>query len=497
MTAVLRGVAGTNSARGPAIGHLVGALRTAIESEDLRGGDRLPSARELAALAGVSRTTAERAYGRLADLGYVARSPRSGTFVRGLAPTGVNREGATWQHRAVVGSETSAASSVLRRAYAGQGRDDFIPLANGWPDADLFPTDRLASLVSDVFSEVGGEALAYVPHVEGLPALRAAIARRGRQRGFARSDSEILVTSGATQAVDIVMRTVVAPGEKVAIESPTTSVIASAAAAARATVVAIPTDDEGLDVERLEREAVRHDIKLVALQPSSQNPGGQDLSDARRAALLRLVRRRNMLVLEDAVYADVRYDGRVARSLREDAPDHVIYVDSISKTLGGGWRVGWVVASGFLIHRLQVAKLDGDAGTPTLGQYVVARGLDEGLDIDHVRHTADRYRARRDALVAGLRESFGANVRFTVPGGGHHLWASLAGDVDEEILSAEALGRGTSFVPGSWLLLTPAREVHLRLSFAVAEPDRLRIAAGRLARAYASALRQPGHRPTI
>jgi GntR family transcriptional regulator/MocR family aminotransferase len=166
-----------------------------------------------------------------------------------------------------------------------------------------------------------------------------------------------------------------------------------------ARVIGVPVDEDGFDVRALERLLARHEVKLVGLQTACQNPTGRDLSADRRERLAELAVERNFFVLEDRVYADLRYVGDGPRSLRELAPAHVIYVNSLSKVVGGGLRVGWIAARGPVSERLAMLKLETDFHTPTLVQHIAARYLASGAYDRHVRRMRQRYRRRRDALL--------------------------------------------------------------------------------------------------
>jgi DNA-binding transcriptional MocR family regulator len=319
----------------------------------------------------------------------------------------------------------------------------------------------------------------------------------GRERGFASDPSEIIVTSGARQAIDLVARTLLEPGDVAAVESPTFAGVLSSLHAARARVIGIPVDADGLDVGALERVLARHEVKLVALQPACSNPTGRDLSDERRARLVQLARERGFFVVEDHVYSDLRFEGEAVRPLREEIPGHSIYIDSLSKTVGGGLRIGWLAARGPVRDRLAALKLDTDFHTATLTQHIAARYLASGGYSRQLAATLPFYRERRDALVAALERHLAGEYRANVPQGGHHVWVTLTRPVDERALYREAVRYGVTFTPGGIVRADRASSTQLRLSFSLADPPQLDEGVRRLARALREVRRRDRGAATV
>src|SRR5436305_3520930 len=359
---------------------LVDRFTRAIDDGLLDPGEKLPTTRAVAGEAGVNHLTAARVYRRLAELGYVTATVGRGTFVRTITPVPAGaeeEESDEWQAYALPEHEFSYADQVVAEAFSMPDEPGMISLSAGWPSPRLYPTDELARITADVFAEEGGAALSYLT-AEGLYDLREQLAKMGRERGFATEASEIIVTSGARQAIDLVARTLLEPGDVAAVESPTFAGILSSLRAARARVIGVPVDADGLDVGALERILARHEVKLVAVQPACSNPTGRDLAPERRARLAQLARERGFFVVEDHVYSDLRYEGEPVRPLREEIPGHAIYINSLSKTVGGGLRLGWLAARGPVRDRLATLKLDSDFHTNTLVQHIAARYLESG-----------------------------------------------------------------------------------------------------------------------
>ena len=379
---------------------LVDLFSRAIEDGKLEPGEKLPTTRALAAEAGVNHLTAARVYRRLAELGYVTASVGRGTFVRTLVPAASEEQGDDWQVWAMPDRPQTYPEQVMDDAFRLANEPGIISLATGWPSPRLYPTEELAQITADVFREEGGAALSYLT-AEGLYPLREQIAKKWR---FATDLEEIIVTSGARQAIDIVCRALLEPGDVAVVESPTFIGLLSSLRSTGARVIGVPFDRDGLDLDALEHVLARHEVKLCALQTVSQNPTGRDLSPERRERLAKLARDRNFFVLEDGVYSDVRFDdGPVPPPLRELAPGHVIYCDSMSKTVGGGLRMGWIAARGPVFDRLAMLKLNSDFHTNTLSQHITARFLAAGLYEKHLASSNPFYRARRSSRSAGHR----------------------------------------------------------------------------------------------
>ena len=431
-------------------------------------------------------------YRRLAELGYVTASVGRGTFVRTLAPSAGAEGGDDWQVYALPEHEFTYSERILEEAFAHAYEEGVISLATGWPAPSSYPTAELARITADVFAEEGGEAISYLPP-EGLYAMREQIALRGRHYGFATEPDEIVVTSGGRQAIDLIARTVLEPGDVAVIESPTFVGLLSSLRATGARVIGVPVDDDGMDVDALERLLARHEVKLVALQTASQNPTGRDLSEERRQRLAELAIERNLFLLEDRVYADSRLEGEPGRPLRELAPAHTLYVNSLSKVVGGGLRLGWVAARGPVLERIAMLKLATDFHTPTLLQHMGARFLASGAYDKHVAATADFYRERRDALVAALERHLAGEYRVFKPNGGHHLWVTLERPLDERALYTEAVRHGVTFTPGGAITAERRSQTSFRLSFSLVEPDQLDEGVRRLARAIREVRRGARH----
>jgi DNA-binding transcriptional MocR family regulator len=471
---------------------LVDRFSAAIESGELEPGEKLPPTRSLAAEAGINHLTAARVYRRLAELGYVTASVGRGTFVRALVPAAGDQVGDDWQVYALPDRPVSYQSEVLLDAFRLAQDENVISLAKGFPSPRCYPVREIAHVSAKLFEEEGEQALDYI-EAEGVPSLREQVAKLGRQEGFAWEADEIVVTSGAQQALSLVVRALLEPGDVAAIESPTFAGALSSLRSVDARVIGIPLDADGLDIDALEDALKRHEVKLLVLQAACQNPTGRDLSPERRERLAELAVERNLFVLEDGVYSDLRFEGEPFPSLRTLAPGHVIHVNSLSKTVGGGLRIGWIAARGPVLERLALLKLESDFFTSAVSQHIAARYLATGGYDHHVESTLPYYRERRDALMEALERHLAGEYRAETPRGGHHVWVTLTRPVDERTLYSEAARHGVTFTPGGAVTAERHSQTSFRLSFPLLDPDELDEGVRRLARAIREVRRRVRH----
>jgi 2-aminoadipate transaminase len=236
-------------------------------------------------------------------------------------------------------------------------------------------------------------------------------------------------------------------------------------------------------VAALEKVLTRHEVKLCALQPACQNPTGTDLSPSRRTRLVELAQERNFFLLEDGVYADLRYEGDRVPALRREAPGHVVHVNSLSKVVGGGLRVGWIAARGPVLERMTMLKQGTDFHTSTPIQHIAARYLATDAYRRNIERSLPYYRERRDVLIAALEKHLTGEVQAKAPRGGHHVWVTLNRPVEERMLYTEAVRSGVSFTPGGAVSVDRPQRTSFRLSFSLLEPEDLEEGVKRLARA--------------
>ncbi len=477
---------------------LVGAFKGAIGSGELAPGEKLPPTRELAETAGVNHLTAVRAYRRLRELGLVSSQVGRGTFVRDSAPAALPDldgagDGSEWQRYVLPAIAEGQGDRMLAEMYRHSQARGLIPLSVGYPSSKLFPYEQIRGSISTALEREDSSALQYTD-VSGLPAMVEQIVALSAERGAPEDPEDVVITSGATQGVSLAMRAILRPGDVMACESPSFMGVLQNLRAAGGRVLPVPIDEDGLDVDALEALLSSHEIRLLALQSRCQNPTGTDLAPERRTRLLELARLHGFFIVEDGIYGDLRFEGEDPGSLRADAPGHVVYVDSFSKLVGGGPRVGWVAASGPVRERILAEKQRDDMHSSTLSQLAIAGFMAAGEYQPHLERARAFYQERRDALLQAVDDQLGGLADTTRPSGGGHLWLTLEAPLDESELLTEAVRHGVTFVPGMAMMADPVPAAHLRLSYGFLTSDELAEGVKRLARAIRSLTRRPSER---
>lgn len=377
-------------------------------------------------------------------------------------------------------------SSALRDLLAVAGDPTMISLAGGLPDPDAFPVRELRRSLHRRLRTNPARLLQYGP-TEGDPALRHWIALdEGRRHDRPVPDTGVLVTSGAQQGIDLVGRVLVDPGTPVAVEAPAYLGAIQALSVHQPDLVGIPTDEAGLQVDRLEaRLAAGFRPRLLYVVSTFQNPTGTTLPLDRRRRLGELADRYGFWIVDDDPYHELRFEGAPLPPI--GAFTHrAIRLGTFSKTLAPGLRVGWLVAPPELVGPLVRAKQAADLQPSSLAQPVVADLVAGAGYGHHLNRLRDRYRERAAALGAALDGAFGDHLAWVAPAGGMFLWARFTDGTDTSALLGPALDRGVAYVPGAEFHLDRAPSPWLRLSFATSRPDRLAEAAHRLRDAWRS-----------
>lgn len=386
-------------------------LRAAILDGRLRPGEALPPSRELASRLSVSRNTVVNAYQQLIAEGFAAGRVGAGTFVTAPPPREVRRApaGAVLQPRAIWRALSDAPPARPRPPV----RDDF---SVGSPDPALFPWDAWRSLVARQLR--GRRPTVGYPGPEGDPRLRAAIARHvGLARSVRAGAEDVLVTSGAQQAFDLIGRVLIEPGCCVAVEDPGYPPAARVFRALGARVVAVRVDAEGIDVAALPADA-----RLVYVTPSHQFPLGTAMSLARRVALLAWAERHGAAILEDDYDSEFRFGGRPLEPVHSlDRHGRVIYVGTFSKVLLPTLRLGFVIAPPSLMPALRTARSLADShGAPEI-QRALGEFIDDGMLARHIRRVVRIYAERRDALCAAVTRYLGGELALVPSAAGLHV----------------------------------------------------------------------------
>ncbi len=469
----------------PLFARIARALADDIARGRLRPGDRLPGTRALATMLGAHRNTVHRAVAELVAQGWVEARPRAGLFVRGVGDADRPRPFARGiAPRAGIPERTGYELGRTALPPAGEALSDkkIRVMSGGIPDPRLFPTLALARAYRRALRVFGGRVLDY-GDAYGYGPLRTALARMlSETRGLAAGEGDVLITRGSQMALHLVAHALFRPGDRVAIEALGYPPAWEAFRSAGASVVPIPVDRDGVDVEAVAEAAAKGGLRAVYVTPHHQYPTMATLSAARRLRLLELARAHRFAVLEDDYDHEYHYRGRPVLPLASiDREGHVIYVGSLSKVLAPGLRIGYVVAPRPLLERLARIRTHVDRQGDGVAEAAVAELLEDGEIARHVRATRRVYAARQAAFVEALRDRFGARLRFAVPPGGMALWVRAESSIDVGRWTERALARGVLFRPGRDLHVDGRARSFARLGFTRLDERELRAAVAALA----------------
>jgi 2-aminoadipate transaminase len=349
----------------------------------------------------------------------------------------------------------------------------------GVPPTEAIPIARLREGADQAWAD-GAETLLY-GEVRGYRPLRELIVERMAARGAIVDPADVLITNGAQQGIDLAARIFIDPGDIVLTEEPTFMDALRVFRSHEAEPVGVPVDDEGLQVEALAAllDRLPKRPKFLYTMPTYQNPMGVSMSTARRRALVDLAQQRGIVIVEDDPYGDLSYDGDPPPTLKSLDPE-VIFLGTFSKVLAPGLRVGWVASS----PRLREAFFNVKEGTDIHNERIMTRTVyhsARGFLDEHIAATREIYRARRDAMLAGLDREMPAGVRWTTPRGGFFLWVTLPEQCETDAMLPDATDRGVIYLPSSWFYPDRSWTRSLRLNFSAQPEERIAEAMRRLA----------------
>lgn len=387
----------------------------------------------------------------------------------------------------------NAQPSVVREILKVAERPDILSFAGGLPAPELFPVEAIAQAHAEVFATEGRFALQY-SSTEGVAVLRAWVVERLRSHGIDAEVESTLITHGSQQGIDLAGRVLIDAGVAVAVENPSYLAAIQAFHGYQARFVTIASDDDGMDIDDLERQAEQHAIKVVYLVSCFQNPKGTTLSLPRRYQLLELAARRNIAIIEDDPYGELRFRGQHLPSIAAlDKNAVVVRLGSFSKTLAPGMRLGFVTGPRDVIRAMAVAKQACDLHTSTLSQRVIAKLLRTFDYETHLEHLRTTYGHRCQVMLECLERTMPAGTTWTRPDGGMFVWMQLPNNLVAEELFVQAIAEKVAFVPGSGFFATDKRYDFIRLNFSNCQPTAIEEGMERLGRVVARAL--AGERP--
>jgi GntR family transcriptional regulator / MocR family aminotransferase len=470
----------------PLFQQIARAIAADIRRGRLRPGDPLPGTRTLARALGVQRLTVVSAFDDLIAEGWLVSHPASGTFVSSDLPDPKPRRFAPQRtpnpappNRA--GYDLLAAPEPELPYEVPRGSLLFAPSR---PDVRLAPGALIGRAYRRAIGKPGGALLSYAAP-EGHPRLRDALAAMlASTRGLAATSANVLVTRGSQMAISLLARALVRPGDVVAVEELGYRPAWETFRLAGARVVGVPVDKDGIRIDRLERAIADHGVRAVYVTPHHQFPTTVTLSAGRRMKLLDLARDHRFAIFEDDYDHEFHYDGRPVLPLASvDSAGVVVYIGTLSKVLAPGLRLGYIVAPVPLIERIAAHRSYVDTQGDQVLEYAIGELLEDGAIQRHVRRMRREYRARRDVLVAALRDELADDLTFTVPAGGIALWARARRALDVDAWARAARARGAVIVTGSAYTLDGRAEPCVRLGFASLNAKELQEGVRRLAAA--------------
>lgn len=406
----------------------------------------LPSERSLAKELNVNRSTVVAAYDELESNGLIQRNRGSGTTIS-KDIWGITKKRIPSWNRYIEAGSFLPNLPVTQRIRKEAVEHKLINLASGELSEDLFPMDSLRQITS-ARSFIG--SLGY-DHPQGNAILRDTITKHVKQfRRIETNPSSILITSGAQQALHLVVQCLLKPGDAVAIEDPSYSFNLPIFKTAGIKPYYLSVDKDGINPDELLDLHKKHRIKMIFLNPSFQNPTGTLLSEKKRKAILDISSEHGIPVVEDDPYSLTSFSGKEITTLKSmDVHGNVLYISSLSKIVASGLRIGWIIGPKPVIERLSDAKQQIDFGHASFTQWIANDFLESDSFHLHIKRLVKELEKRRDQIVTSLNFFLKDQVEFDIPQGGIHIWCKVKKDFNEIQLLEESIKKGVIYVPGS------------------------------------------------
>ncbi|HQS20343.1 MULTISPECIES: PLP-dependent aminotransferase family protein [unclassified Acidovorax] len=384
-------------------------------------------------------------------------------------------------------------TSAIRELFKLLGKPGIISFAGGFPDSAMFDVEGIRAASNAALAEEPGAALQYGA-TEGYNPLREQLAAFMTSKGAKEVAADnLIVTTGSQQALDLLGKTLISPGDKVIVEGPTFLATIQCFRLYGAELISAPIDGNGVKTDELEKLIAEHKPKFVYLIPTFGNPSGAMLSLARRKQVLEMAVKHNTLIVEDDPYGDLYFGDAPPPSLLNlsatvpGSRELLVHCGSLSKVLSPGLRVGWMIAPAELLGKATMCKQFSDAHTSTFAQATAAQYLKAGRMPARLANVRKVYAERAQAMGDALRKELGDAIEFVQPQGGLFVWARLTGAggkvADGNVLAKRAIEKGVAFVPGTPFFCANPDHATFRLSFATADADKIREGVARLAQA--------------
>ncbi|WP_346041422.1 PLP-dependent aminotransferase family protein [Actinomadura chokoriensis] len=375
--------------------------------------------------------------------------------------------------------------SEIRALFAMVARPEIVSLAGGAPYVSALPLDAVGQMIGDLVAGKGAEVLQY-GSAQGDELLREHICEVMSLEGVHASPDDVVVTVGAQQALDLITKIFVDPGDVVLAEAPSYVGALGTFASYQADVVHVPLDEGGLIPSALREtlaslRAQGRSVKFLYTVPTFQNPAGVTLTTARRAQILEICAEYDVLIVEDNPYGLLGFDAEPMRALRADDSERVLYLGSFSKTIASGLRVGWVLAPHAVRAKLVLAAESAILCPSNFSQLAVREYLATQPWREQIKDFRELYRERRDAMLDSLDQLMPDGCTWTRPAGGFFVWLTLPEGLDAKAMAPRAIAERVAYVPGTGFFADGTGHRHMRLSYCFPEPHRIREGVRRLA----------------
>jgi len=374
--------------------------------------------------------------------------------------------------------EKSAIAEILRVI----NQPGMISLAGGLPAPETFPTKIIEKLASLVIKKYDSLALQYGP-TEGLPPLRLALVSFLKEKGIETSFENIGIVSGSQQLLDLVGRVFIDPGDYIAVEAPTYIGAVDAFSPYQPRFLEINTDEDGIIPSDLEKKIKQKKVKFLYLVSTFQNPTGRTMSEKRRKEVAEVIKKFNLLTIEDDPYGSLRYRGKSPLPLQVFAPKQTVYLSTFSKILSPGLRIGFYVASKDVFSLINIAKQTTDLHTNSFSQLIAAEYLTSGDFKSHLPKIIEVYKKRQTAMLDALEKYFPKNFSWTKPEGGMFIWVEGPKNFDSEKIYWQAVEEKVAYVPGQYFFVKKGQGKNtFRLNFTNVSEEKITEAIKRLAK---------------
>lgn len=434
------------SAKKPVYKQIAEFLEKGISTGELSPDKPLPSERTLAKMLGVNRSTIVAAYNELQSIGVIERKIGSGTHIS-TDIWGISRKRIPNWGRYVEDGSFLPNLPLVQKLRLETQKNKLINLASGELAPDLLPKEQFRSILTN---EPFNGHLGY-DHPQGNEVLRETIAKHVQDyKNISVSPDSILITSGAQQALHLIVQCLLKPGDTVAIENPSYSYSLPIFQSVGLRTLLLPVDKDGVNPEDIIAFQRKHRIRMLFLNPDHQNPTGTKMSLHRRKRVLELSSDFGIPIIEDDPYSLTSFNGEIGPNLKSmDNNGNVLYISSLSKIVASGLRIGWIIGPKKVIERLADAKQQVDFGHSIFPQWIANEFIRSEQFDEHIIKLRNDLRERRDLMISNLLKLTKEKRNFIVPEGGIHFWYKLNDGIDEYKLLDSSIKKGVAFVPGS------------------------------------------------